>query len=611
MRVILSVLLTIMACLAAGEAVAARLALIVANQSYADAPLNNPLTDAKLVEPTLRSLGFDVRVVTDADLAAFDKAITDFATDAKGAEIALFYFAGHGFAISDGMRPRNYLMATDARIKGASERVLRGGGIPLDEVVATISTSAKFTIVFVDACRNNPAIRSTGGAGRGLARLDPIGNPNIFIGLSTRIGDIAQDGDPGEGSPFAQAFSLTMARKGLRLDDAFTEVRKAVEKATSNQQRPEIAQDDLDTPLILTSVGELTQSPEIEKSGKSAYQEGSLKSSVAPKEPLHEMLPAPSPNEMQIGPDNLLVDTVERLQMKHTSSFLSVAFSPDGSQLIAGDMGSGVTLWDASSGKLLRTMTGHWEPVLSVAFSGDGKRIVSGGADEEVKVWDPSTGDALESFQGHRSDVSGVAFSPDGSLIATAGTSDTVRLWDASSGWGGKTLRVYWQGSGYVAFSPDGSQFASASKDNRVRVWDVNKVVSLRTLDRFDAQIMSLVFSNDGSKLAAASQDGTVRIWNAKTGIIIQNIKGHTDSISSLVFSKDGKKLASGSLDGTVKIWDTITGALLRTFPKRSGGVTGISISPDGTQLAVASLDKTIIVWGVPKHHDNKTRVAQ
>ena len=116
-----------------------RVALIVANGDYKGAALQNPTVDADLVAASLRNIGFDAKVVKDADLGKFDDAVTAFADDAKGADVALFYFAGHGFTVNDGVRPVSVLMSTSADVAADSERVLRAGGIPLDDIVASLA----------------------------------------------------------------------------------------------------------------------------------------------------------------------------------------------------------------------------------------------------------------------------------------------------------------------------------------------------------------------------------------------------------------------------------------------------------------------------------------
>jgi len=233
-----------------------RVALVVANASYKNATLDNPLVDADLVSEGLKKVGFDTLVVKDADLAQFDSALRDFGERARGADIALFYFAGHGFAVNDGVKPVSLLMSTSAEVTSPSERVLRAGGIPLNDIVEILGGQAKSTLIFVDACRNDPRVSRGIGAGRGFNRIDPIQGSNLFIGLSTRLGDVAADGVAGKGSPFARAFAADIRISGLRVDDFFRQVRDSVRSETAGRQVPDVLQDDLPQgALVLVSIG--------------------------------------------------------------------------------------------------------------------------------------------------------------------------------------------------------------------------------------------------------------------------------------------------------------------------------------------------------------------
>src|SRR5271170_775143 len=224
MRRLRSVLVILLVYLALTDKALAdkRVALIIGNGDYKGAPLANPTTDADLVAASLTTIGFVVKIVKNADLDAFDGAANTFADTAKGADVALFYFAGHGFTVNDGIKSVSVLMSTSANVTSSSERVLRAGGLALDDVAGSLAGQAKVTLVFVDACRNDPRIvRAIGGKGRGFAVLDPVQGGGLFVGLSTRLGGTARDGVAGEGSPFARAFAANVQTKGMRIDDMF------------------------------------------------------------------------------------------------------------------------------------------------------------------------------------------------------------------------------------------------------------------------------------------------------------------------------------------------------------------------------------------------------
>ena len=217
---------------------------MIGNRDYVNASLVNPLFDADLVSASLRSIGFEVTEVKNADFRAMDVALTDFVAREDRPDIVLLYFAGHGFAINDGFRQRNYLMSTSADLSATSGALLRRDAMPLDEMIDRISAPAKITLAFVDACRNDPFHRGAGDRG-----FEPIYIPlhrQLFIGMSTELGRTALDGAEGKGSPFAQAFAKVVATPGLKVDDAFRELREEVARMTDDVQKPEILQDDLE-----------------------------------------------------------------------------------------------------------------------------------------------------------------------------------------------------------------------------------------------------------------------------------------------------------------------------------------------------------------------------
>lgn len=222
-----------------------RVALIVANGAYPEAPLANPTIDADIVARSLEKIGFLVTVKKDLDLDGFEQAILEFGDATRGAEIALFYFAGHGFSVAAGGRQQNLLMPTSANFFAKTALALQGGGEPLEHVEETIIGRARATLIFIDACRNIPALAKRGVGSRGFAPLDASDFEGAYVVLSTRVGQTAEDGESGQGSPFARAFASVLPTPGLRIEDAYYRMREQVRRETSGAQVPDSIRSDL------------------------------------------------------------------------------------------------------------------------------------------------------------------------------------------------------------------------------------------------------------------------------------------------------------------------------------------------------------------------------
>jgi WD40 repeat protein len=289
----------------------------------------------------------------------------------------------------------------------------------------------------------------------------------------------------------------------------------------------------------------------------------------------------------------------------------SVAFSPDGRWIAcsstdqpmklegaATGQNRTVKLWDAATGQVVRTLTGHTDQVWSVVFSPDSRRIASASADRTVKLWDAATGQLLHTLSGHDDIVYSVAFDPGGHTLASASADRTVKLWNALTGQILHTLTGHLGTVHGVAFSPDGRALASASEDQTVTLWDTRTGQAALILTGHAQSVRSAAFSPDGRTLASASWDKTVKLWNAATGQETLTLTGHTANVEGVAFSPDGKRLASAGSDGTVKVWDTATGQETLTLQEmpRAGDRT-VAFSPDGWRIASGREDRTVKVW--------------
>jgi Caspase domain/Sel1 repeat len=224
-------------CVGMGSAAHAekRVALVIGNSAYRAVPaLPNPAADAKLMSDTLLSLGFFVvggGAQTDLDKAGFDDVLQKFGAQLAGADVALFYYAGHGVE-THGL---NYLVPVDAHPLDEADVFAEMVGVSgiLDQME---KSGTRINLVLLDACRDNPfsghGVRSTTG---GLAQMPaPVGT---LISFATQPRSVSLDGSDGH-SPYTEALVKAMQRPGAGLFKTFNEVGLAVEKATNGQQLP-------------------------------------------------------------------------------------------------------------------------------------------------------------------------------------------------------------------------------------------------------------------------------------------------------------------------------------------------------------------------------------
>ena len=215
-----------------------RVALVVGNSAYKYAPqLGNPRNDATDIVAELKKFGFEVIEGRDLDKAGMDRTIHQFARALSGAEVGLFFYAGHGLQVGG----QNYIVPVDAKLEDASG--LDFETIRLDLVQRTMERETRANVLFLDACRDNPLARNlaramgtrSGQIGRGLATMEA--GVGTLISFSTQPGNVALDGG-GRNSPFASALVKQLAGSKEDLSTLLIKVRNDVLAATNDRQVP-------------------------------------------------------------------------------------------------------------------------------------------------------------------------------------------------------------------------------------------------------------------------------------------------------------------------------------------------------------------------------------
>jgi WD40 repeat protein len=269
-----------------------------------------------------------------------------------------------------------------------------------------------------------------------------------------------------------------------------------------------------------------------------------------------------------------------------------VAFSPDGKTLAVGsDFGApALQLLEVPSGRVIRTFGSLDERhyVRHVSYSPDAKWLASATHDTRaVDLWDAATGKRLRSFDLSPRGATHVAFSPDCRMLAAAEFDNAVQVWDLATGAPAAVEAVGHSGTiNQVVFLGGGQTVATSSDDGTVRVWDARTGRQRLRLEhragedtRYKAGLLcwvrTLAASPDGKLLASSSLDDTVRLWDAATGQQIYRLPGHGElgGWRALAFTPEGKRLASWGDDMYLRVWDMGTGKALAEWALRPSGI--------------------------------------
>ena len=215
---------------AAATSKPARLALVIGNAKYKDAPLVNPPNDAADVAKALEASGFTVMKRENATLREMHLAVREFGDRLGRQSTGVFYFSGHGLQV----RGRNYLLPVDADIAREDEVAFQA--FELGAVMEKLDSAKNpVNIVILDACRNNPFGTRLQASAKGLAQVDAP--PGTLIAFSTAPGSTAADGS-GRNGLYTSHLVQQIDRPGLAIEEVFKATRAAVRMESKNTQIP-------------------------------------------------------------------------------------------------------------------------------------------------------------------------------------------------------------------------------------------------------------------------------------------------------------------------------------------------------------------------------------
>jgi WD40 repeat protein len=331
-----------------------------------------------------------------------------------------------------------------------------------------------------------------------------------------------------------------------------------------------------------------------------------------------------------------------QVESERPTTVTSIAFGLLENAIVAGGSNGIIYLWNSYSTTMKDEIAVNpGTMILSLAINHDKQEIICGSCDDSISVFDMSSGNLVKKWIAHEDDINSVACLsssirhfqkpvpaahpavesiPHGELVvesteylpsavlsasstetvhwvASASYDGTVRVWDVDTGRELSLLCGHESSVACVDFSPNGINVASGGDDHMVRVWNVTSAQQLRILQGHSASVHSVKYDRSGKLLASGAWDYSVCLWEVNYGHCLWAAQEHNNLVQSLAFHPSSESVASGSWDGTVCVWGRKKGTRELLLELGSRDVTCVTYSPGGERIAAASSEGIVRIW--------------
>lgn len=263
----------------------------------------------------------------------------------------------------------------------------------------------------------------------------------------------------------------------------------------------------------------------------------------------------------------------------------SVAWSQTGTELAIGTMPGNVQVWDTTTGKLLRVMTGHTARAGCLAWNAN--LLSSGGRDKEIFNRDLRCKEPyVAQLSGHKQEVCGLRWSPDDMQLASGGNDNKLLVWNAAAGLGSSNNSASLAGSNdsaggmnrpmlcfnyhdaavkAIAWSPHARGLLASgggTADRKIRFCNTMTNSALAAVDT-GSQVCNLAWSKNVNEIVSTHgySQNQIIVWKYPTLSKVVTLMGHSYRVLYLAVSPSGETIVTGAGDETLRFWNVFPSA--------------------------------------------------
>lgn len=564
-----------------------RLALVIGNATYNNAPLANPSNDGRAMSNRLRELGFEVMEKENATRDDMVRLSREFGNRLKLGGVGVFYYAGHGVQLNG----INYLLPVDSDIQDETE--LQTRAYDINEMLNKMdSAKNRLNIVVLDACRNNPLVRATRSDLHGLATMQQ--GTGTIVAYATQPGATAADGPVGGNSLYTQQLLLALSQPGLRVEDVFKQVRMEVYRRSNGTQTPWENSSLIGEFYFNRGAG--GQAAPAEMATRAPIQ---LATATGPGQ-------AGAARELLANPVLLprrLLDSYQLASNLSMPAPMSLAlFSANDARFALVTQDRQLRVWDVATGNMPINQDGFDVP----AASSDSRYITGVADDHSVNVLDLNANPlAVRNFRAMDAQRAAVATKAQRLLVVNRTGAVNLYDFDSSRAVGPSAGKI--TGDAHIEFAPGGTRaLVWGGPEGDLLLLDLQTGKRVGRISGHDKAALIVRFSRDGNLLLTSFDGGNATVYRTSDGDSLSKLSlgGNNATLSKAEFLGDGKELLGyvalsdpklGVLH-RLAVWDTSNGKLLSTVAQ-GAAVTDLRYSPDSQRIYFSMSDNTINVF--------------